>query len=433
VAVLPIPSAAQPGRSDAGGEAAPRPRTTKPVRSGGTAATPSPRRLGGIRLTDVLAVTGAAAAALATTGLLWTEIGPFSGLIGYVIASWLLFVLIYAVLVAMDQNRPTMHDRVAAVVMWSLAIVVFAALVFIVVYTFFRGFKALLHLNFYTQDLGTTGPLAPLTQGGALHAIVGTLIELGIAVGIAMPLGLLAAVFLHEVPGPFSRFVRTVVQAATALPDILAGLFIYATLILILGLNECGLAAAVALAVTITPIICRAADVVLRLVPGGLTEASYALGSGQWRTVRYVTLPTARSALATAVILGAARGIGETAPVLLTAGETNFLNFNPAHGPMMSLPLLAYSLIASPEPNQITRGFAAAALLLVLFVGLVLIGRAIGGRGPGQLTRRQRRRRVAASRRDAERFSVRGAGGPLAAFGLTRPGDSTTSSEGDER
>jgi phosphate transport system permease protein len=317
-------------------------------------------------------------------------------------------------------------------VMWSLALIVFVALVFIVVYTFFRGAKAMIHLNFYTKDLHVTGPLAPLTSGGVLHALVGTLIELGIAVGIAIPLGLLAAVFLHEVPGPFSRFVRTVVQAATALPDILAGLFIYATLILILGLNECGLAAAVALAVTITPIICRAADVVLRIVPGGLTEASYALGSGQWRTVWYVTLPTARSGLATAVILGAARGIGETSPVLLTAGATNYLNFNPVHGPMMSLPLLAYTLVATPEPNQIARGFGAAGLLLILFLGLAFIGRALGGRGPGQLTRRQRRRRAAGSRHDAERFSMRNAGGPLAALGLSASEDSTTRFDGDE-
>ncbi len=379
----------------------------------------------------MLAVTGAAVAALATTGVLWTEIGPFSGIVGYVIVSWLLFVLFYAALVVLDENRSTMRDRVAAVVVHSLAVLVLAALASIIVYTFFRGFKALVHANFYTQDLHKTGPLAPLTSGGVLHAVVGTLIELAIAVGIAVPLGLLAAVFLHEVPGPFSRFVRTIVQAMTALPDILAGLFIYATLILILGLNECGLAAAVALAVTITPIVCRAADVVLRLVPGGLTEASYALGSGQWRTVWYVTLPTARSGLATAVILGAARAIGETSPVLLTAGETNFLNWNPVHGPMMSLPLLAYSLIESPFHNYIARGFAVAALLLALVLLLFVILRAVGGRGAGQLTRRQRRRRAAASQRDAERFSLRSAGGPLAALGLSEP-NNTTRFEGDE-
>jgi phosphate transport system permease protein len=431
VSVLPIPSA-QPGGAETAQDAGSTRRTTTPARSGGAATPPSPRRLGGARLSDVLAVTGAAAAALATTGVLWTEIGPFSGIVGYVIVSWVLFVLIYAALVALDENRTTMRDRVAAVIVHSLAVVVLAALVFIIVYTFFRGAKALTHLNFYTKDLHTTGPLAPLTSGGALHALAGTLIELAIAVGIAVPLGLLCAVFLHEVPGPFSRFVRTVVQAMTALPDILAGLFIYATLILILGLNECGLAAAVALAVTITPIICRAADVVLRLVPGGLTEASYALGSGQWRTVWYVTLPTARSGLATAVILGAARAIGETSPVLLTAGATNYLNLNPVHGPMMSLPLLAYTLIESPEPNYIARGFAAAALLLALVLLLFVILRAVGGRGPGQLTQRQRRRRAAASRRDAERFSLRNVGGPLAALGLSTPDDSTKRFEGDE-
>jgi phosphate transport system permease protein len=391
-----------------------------------------PRRLAGVRLTDVLAVTGAAVAALATTGVLWTEIGPFSGIVGYVVVSWLLFVLIYAALVALDENRPTMRDRVAAVVVHSLAAVVIAALGFVIVYTFFRGARAVIHANNYTQDLRVTGPLAPLTQGGILHAIVGTLIELAIAMAIAVPLGLLTAVFLNEVPGPFARFVRTIVQAGTALPDILAGLFIYATLILTLGLNECGLAAACALAVTITPIVCRAADVVLRLVPGGLTEASYALGSGQWRTVWYVTLPTARSGLATAVILGAARAIGETSPVLLTSGFTNYLNLNPIHGPMMSLPLLAYYLVQNPEPNYITRGFGAASVLLVLVVILFIIMRAVGGRGPGQLTARQRRRRIAASRRDAERFSLRSAGGPLASLGLSGPDDSTTRFEGDE-
>ena len=408
MSVLPFPSAAQPRRTEPDAAAASGVRTSaRPTRPEAPATPPSPRRLTGARLADVLAVGGAAAAALATTGVLWTEIGPFSGILGYVMVSWALFVLIYAVLVSLDENRPTMRDRVSAAVVHSLAFVVLAALVFIILYTFFRGAKALIHANFYTQDLHTTGPLDPLTKGGILHALVGTLIELSIAVGVAVPLGLLAAVFLRELPGRFSRFVRTVVQAMTALPDILAGLFIYATLILIFGLQLSGLAAACALAVTILPIVCRAADVVLRLVPGGLTEASYALGSGQWRTVWYVTLPSARSGLATAVILGAARAIGETSPVLLTAGATNYLNFDPLQGPMMSLPLLAYTLVANPEPNYIARGFGAAAVLLVLVLVLFVIMRAIGGRGPGQLTKRQRRRRLTESRRDLGRITQR--------------------------
>jgi phosphate transport system permease protein len=385
--------------------------TTVPSRSAAPAAQ-LPRQIAGVRREDVLAVGGALAAALAATGLLWTQVAPFSGIFGYVVVSWCLFVLIYAMLVSLDNNRLTMRDRISAVMTHSLAAVVVLALVYIILYTVFRGAKALIHVNFYTQDLHATSPLDPLTKGGVLHAIVGTLIEVGIAMGISVPLGLLAAVFLNEVPGRLNRLVRTVVDAMTALPDILAGLFIYATLILIFGLGLSGLAAGCALAVTVLSIVCRTAYVVLRLVPGGLTEASYALGTGHWRTVWHVTLPTARSGLATAVILGAARAIGETSPVLLTAGATGYLNFNPVNGPMMSLPLEAYTLVSSPEPNYIARGFGAATVLLVLVLVLFFAARAIGGRGAGQLTMRQMRRRVAASRRDVARFTGRALVGP---------------------
>ena len=196
------------------------------------------------------------------------------GLLGYAVTTWCLFVLIYGVVVSFDENRPTVRDRVATVVVHSLRALLLAALLWVVIYTIFKGWAALVHLNFYTQDVSTTGPLDPLTKGGVLHAIVGTLIMVGIALAIAMPLGILGGIFLHEVPGPFSRFVRTVVDAMTALPDVVAGLFIYATLILILGVGFSALAAGTALAVTALPITMRATDVVLRLVPGSLTEAS---------------------------------------------------------------------------------------------------------------------------------------------------------------
>src|SRR5580704_4607171 len=403
----PFPPASRPaGKARLSSDQAAVPRTTIPPRA--VSRPPQMRRqLARVRREDVLAVAGALAAALAPTALLWTQLAPFTGLAGYIVVSWCLFVVIYALLVAFDNNQPTVRDRVSAVVVQSLAVVVILALAYIVLYTFFRAWPALVHVNFYTQDLHSTTPLDPLTKGGVLHAIVGTLIEVGIAMAIAVPLGLLTAVFLNEVPGRLSRLVRTVVDAMTALPDILAGLFIYATLILIFGLGLSGLAAACALAVTVLSIICRAAYVVLRLVPGGLKEASYALGSGQWRTVWHVTLPTARSGLATAVILGAARAIGETAPVLLTAGVSAYVNFNPLSGPMMSLPLLAYISVQSPEKAEIARGFGAACALLVLVVALFAVARKIGGRGPGQLTARQRRRRTAQSGRDAERLIAR--------------------------
>ncbi len=365
------------------------------------------RRTSGLRRTDWFAILGAFAAASATTGVLWTELGPFTGVVGYVVVTWLVLVGTYALLVSFDENRAVMRDRVAAFAVQSLGLVLLVALGFVVWYTLQRGGRALVHLNFFTHDLRTNRPQDSLRRGGVLHAIVGTLIELSIALAAAVPLGLLTAVYLHEVPGRFSRFVRTVVEAMTALPDIIAGLFVYATLILIFRLGPSGLAAGTALGLTILPIITRAADVVLRLVPGSLKEASFALGASRWRTTWHVLLPTARSGLATAVILGAARAVGETSPILLTAGATNYLNVNPLHGSMMSLPLLAFTLVQSPEHNEITRGFGAAAILLLLVVVIFAMARKVGGRAPGDLSARQRRRRAAGSRRDLARMARR--------------------------
>lgn len=377
------------------------PLTTLPARQP-RQSPPQPRPLHLIRLPDVVSIAGALAAGLASAGLMWQEISPFSGIIGFVVVWWVLFVLYYTVLVSFDENRMTVRDRLSAVIVQSLALLVFAALVFVIVYTFFRGWPALVHLNFYTQDGRFGGPLSPLTKSGALHAVVGTLIELGIAMSIALPFGLLAAVFMNEVPGRYSRFIRIVVDAMTAMPDILAGLFVYAILVLT-HVSGSGFAAACALAITALPIICRASDVVLRLMPAGLTEAAYALGAGQWRTVRLVTLPTVRSGLATAVILGAARAIGETAPVLLTSVASEYMTTDP-FGKLNSLPLMAYTSVQEPETVEIARGFGSASLLLVLVLVLFTLARRIGGRGAGQLSRGQLRRRAAASRRDADRF-----------------------------
>ena len=386
-----------------------KPTTTVPARPS-TRRVRVPRQLSMIRLRDVMSVIGALLAAVASTLLLWQQISPFSGVIGFVIVAWCLFIFYYAMLVSFDEDRPALRDRVSAMVVLSLGAVVIGALAWIIVYTVMRGWPALIHTNFYTQDgyaqggTSSTG-LVPLTQSGALHAIVGTLIELGIALAASVPLGLLTAVFINEVPGAYSRFVRIVVDAMTAMPDVLAGLFIYATLILSFGWRKSALCAGLALGVTAMPIVCRASDVVLRLMPAGLTEASYALGSGQWRTIWHVTLPTVRSGLATAVILGAARAVGETAPVLLVAGMTNALSFDVKNGPMMSLPLMAYTAVIQPFAVDIERGFGAATLLLVVVIGLFLLARRIGGRGPGNLSPAQQRRRVAASRRDVARFA----------------------------
>ena len=139
-------------------------------------------------------------------------------LIGYTVVSWLLFVAYYGLLTASDETGPTVRSRIASLVVHSIGVVLLLTVAFVLGYTVWHGFRAVIHLNFFTQDLRSTGPLDPLTKGGVLHAMVGTLIEVGIALGVSVPLALLAAVFLHEVPGRFARFVRTVVEAMTALP-----------------------------------------------------------------------------------------------------------------------------------------------------------------------------------------------------------------------
>ena len=142
----------------------------------------------------------------------------------------------------------------------------------------------------------------------------------------------------------------------TALPEILAGLFVYVTLIVDFGLPKSGLAASVAMAVTMVPIIARSSEVALRVVPSGLREASSALGASQWRTVRKVVLPSARAGLATAMILAIARGIGETALVLITSGASSFLELQPGAEPdelVAAVHLHGRTRPMSPPPSPV--------------------------------------------------------------------------------
>jgi phosphate transport system permease protein len=367
------------------------------------------RELSRIRRQDVYRIGGAVFAAIAATTWLFTQILPFEGPLPFVLIAYVLFLGFFVLLISFDDNRVTIVDRVWAVVIHSAAVVLLLALAVVIVFTLFRGSAAFTHWNFWVQDLSLAGPLDPLTVGGIAHAAVGTLIMIFFALAIAIPLGLLCAVFLAEFPSPFARTVRTVTEAMTALPSIICGLFIYATYILLFGFDKSGFAASLAITIMILPIIIRSADVVLRLVPATLKEASYAMGASQWRTIWHVVLPTSKSGLMTAIVLGTARGIGETSPVLLTAGYTTFFNFNPFSGPMVSLPLATFSLVKSPEPDQIARGFGAAAVLMTLVFVLFLLARIIGGRGAGVLSPRGLARARAASAREAERFAARNA------------------------
>ncbi|WP_295786016.1 phosphate ABC transporter permease PstA [uncultured Microbacterium sp.] len=377
-------------------------RTTIPFRDGHAGER---RDLRTVPFGDRFDLLGSAAAALALSTLMFGWLTPMTGVVGWVVLSFIGFLGVYAVLTSMRADRLAISERIMTALFYSAGVVLLGALTFVVFFTLGRGSSALMNLNFFTETMKLAGPLDPLTMGGIAHAIVGTLIQISIALVITIPLGVTTAVFLNEIGGPFARFVRTISDAMTALPSIVAGLFVYAAVVTLITNQRSGFAASLAISVMMLPIIIRASDVVLRLVPNNLREASYALGTSRWRTVWSVVLPTSRSGLVTAVILGTARGIGETSPVLLTSGVTAEMNLNPFSGPMISLPLQVFDFVKSPEPNMIARGFGAAATLVLLVLTLFIVARLIGGRGPGQLSDRQRRAAAAASARDLVRMS----------------------------
>jgi phosphate transport system permease protein len=349
-------------------------------------------RLRGFTAAAAWSLAGSAAGALGLTWVLYEQVLPLSGVLGFWLVWYLVFLGFYAVVTMLTAgNRQVVADRMVAVLVVSAGIVVLAIVGNQIGYTLYRGWDALSHLgNFLTQTMALAGPLDPLSVGGVLHAVVGSLEQMGIATAISVPLGFLAALFLSEVGGPLARPVRAIVEAMTALPEIIAGLFVYAMVILTFGVRQSGLAAAIALTVMMFPFVIRSAEVMLRLVPDTLREASLALGASRWRTAWVVVLQTARSGLTTAVVLGMARAIGETAPVLITAGFSPFLNANPASGPQTSLPLYIFTYVKEPQAKMISRAFGAGLVLMFLVLVLFTVARVIGGRQPGRRRRSTR-------------------------------------------
>ena len=189
--------------------------------------------------------------------------------------------------------------------------------------------------------------------------------------------------FLNESRSRWRRPVRIFVDAMSGLPSIVAGLFIFAVFILpfatrhaLFGFN--GFMASLALALLMLPTITRTVEVVLRLVPDGLREASLAMGASRARTIWSVVFPTARTGITTAVVLGIARAVGETAPLLFTAFGYDLMNANPFAKPQESLPLFVYHNIRKPDLASISRGYTGALVLMVLVLALFVLARIIG-------------------------------------------------------
>lgn len=218
--------------------------------------------------------------------------------------------------------------------------------------------------------------------GGALHAIIGTLEVTLLATLISVPIGLLAAIYLVEYgKGRLARAVTFFVDVMTGIPSIVAGLFAFALFSIIFGPSiRMGFAGSVALSVLMIPVVVRTGEEMLKLVPNELREAAFALGIPKWRTILKVVIPTAFTGLITGVMLAIARVIGETAPLLIVAGFTQSMNYNPFDDRMMTLPVFVYYSYSNQGTNAeayIDRAWAGALTLIVIVMVLNLGARLI--------------------------------------------------------
>ena len=255
-----------------------------------------------------------------------------------------------------------------------------------VVWTLVSKGAARLDGDFFGSSMNNIGARDP--NGGAYHAIIGTLEQVGIATLMAVPLGVLGAIYLVEYGrGKFALTVRFFVDVMTGIPSIVAGLFILAFWVLIVSpwFNNgtprfSGFAASLALTVLMLPTIVRSTEEMLRLVPGPLREGAYALGVPQWKTILKVVLPTALPGIVTGVMLAVARAAGETAPVLLVAGGAAAINFDPFAGNQSSLALYVYQQAGDASRYAPERAWTAALTLVVLVLVLTIAAKLLARR-----------------------------------------------------
>lgn len=295
---------------------------------------------------------------------------------------WAIVLFTLAALFTALRNRrlskKERKDSRARLIIIAASVIAFAPWISIFVSVLFKGIKGL-RPNFLVSDMRTTTPDDFLDMGGAAHAIVGSLLMVLIATAITLPLGILTGVYITEVRGRFSGVVRVVVQSMSGVPSIVAGLFVYTTFVDATG-SFSALAGAFALGILMLPTVARTSEEVLKLVPDDLRSAGYALGARQWRSTLMIVLPTVRSGLITAGLLGVARVIGETAPLLATSLSNTSFVFNPVNGPIGSLPMYIFGMLQIGTENSINRAWTGALILLILVFGLFTLARYVAGK-----------------------------------------------------
>lgn len=273
------------------------------------------------------------------------------------------------------EDRRRAKDRFATSIVYGAFILAIVPLISILGYTIKKGIEQL-SPYFLSHSMRGVGPRDD--TGGIYHAIVGTLEQVGLAALIAVPIGLMTAIYLVEYGrGRLARAVTFFVDVMTGIPSIVAGLFVYSFWIMTLGFEASGFAGSLALMILMLPTVVRAAEEMLKLVPNELREASLALGIPKWRTILKVVLPTAIGGIVTGVMLAVARVIGETAPLLLLVGLTQSINTNPFSGWQSSIPLYVFEQNHAGNQFSGDRAWAGALTLIIIVMVLNLVARLI--------------------------------------------------------
>lgn len=268
------------------------------------------------------------------------------------------------------------RNELARILMWVAFAIALIPLVWILWTVLSRGGELLTTSTWWTNS--QRGITSRLHGGGAVHAIQGTLIQGAVTALIAVPIGVLSAIYLVEYGrGKLARAVSFMVDILTGIPSIVAALFIYALWVTTFGLQRVAFAVCLALVLLMIPVIVRSTEEMLKLVPNELREAAYALGVPKWKTIVKIVLPTAFSGIITGVLLGLARVMGETAPLLILGPYTPNIATNLLNGFMATLPTMVNTNRVESLQPAVDRTWASALTLILLILLLNLAGRVI--------------------------------------------------------
>ena len=272
------------------------------------------------------------------------------------------------------SGRRKAVNNVATVLVWSTMGIAMIPLVWVLWTVISNGIGILFTAAWWTEDQGATPTF--MEGGGAIHAIIGTILQTLVAALFSIPIGIFTAIYLVEYANGnrLGRITTFMVDILSGVPSIVAALFIYAMWITNLGFNRSGFAVTLSLILLMIPLVVRNTEEMLRVVPMDLREASYALGVPKWKTIYKIVLPTALSGIVTGIMLAIARVMGESAPVLILVGSTRNVNWNLFEGPQSSLPLMMLDMYKSGTTEPTLDKLWGAALTLVIMIAILNLG-----------------------------------------------------------